>query len=237
MKLIRQAVTAFAVWAVLLFAWASVSHFTGLAGPARMTSASLGLAADALDALDPPAPLAAAPRLAAAQVRGAAAAAEGAHGAIEASAGALFDRLGHARAHDEADRREMRWTTIQARRVASRALRSSSPASIRVSATRRGLTPLEIEREVARERRERVWMNRTQTLDSGEDVRLHVGLGDEAIWMDATSDPGAATPDFSLKLDAGVDRDKVKKWLERLLDLLEDLEASNAVSPDGSPAP
>ena len=55
MKLIRQAVAAFALWAVFLYAWAAVSHLTELAGPARISSASMGLVADALEVLDPPA--------------------------------------------------------------------------------------------------------------------------------------------------------------------------------------
>ena len=116
-----------------------------------------------------------------------------------------------------------------------------------------------------RERRERLWLDQTQTLDSGEDVRLHVGRGDKTIWMDAgtvqsdagtvhvgartvfldganvrfedgtlrvdtrgmAAEAGRSDPQLSVEMDAGVDRDKVKKWLEKLLELLEDLEASD----------
>ncbi|WP_419165195.1 hypothetical protein [Candidatus Palauibacter sp.] len=249
MKLIRQAVAAFAVWAVFLYAWAAVSHLTDLAGPARISSASMGLVADVLEVLDPPGALAAPPRLAAAQVRRAADAAGAVHGAIEHSAGAFVDRLGHARAHSPRDVLERLLEGLQQRLGAQRILRApNGRISIRSNA------------RLARtlERRERLWADQTQTLDSGEDVRLHAGLGGETIWLDAgifrpdagtieldvTRAPHAelhrvlrgraaateaerSAPQLSVQLDAGVDRDKVKKWLEKLLDLLEDLEASD----------
>ena len=242
MKLIRQAVAAFAVWAVFLFAWAAISHLTSLAGPERITAGSLGLVADGLEVLDPPGALAAPPRFAAVQVRRAADAAGQVYGAIEHSAGAFVDRLGHARAHPRRDVLERLQEGLQQRLGAQRILRTPS-----------GRITIRPNDRLARtlERRERLWTDQTQTLDSGEDVRLHVGLGAGTIWLDAgtirpdvtraphgelhrvlhgraaATEAGRSGPQLSVELDASVDRDKVKKWLEKLLDLLEDLEASD----------
>ncbi|WP_419935179.1 hypothetical protein [Candidatus Palauibacter sp.] len=253
MKLIRQAVAAFAVWAVFLYAWAAVSHLTHLAGPARISSASMGLVADALEVLDPPGALAAPPRLAAAQVRRAADAAGAVHGAIEYSAGAFVDQLGHARAHPRRDVLERLRETLDAQRIR---LAPGARMTIRPDA-RVTIRPNDrLTRTL--ERRERLWADQTQTLDSGEDVRMHVGLGGKTIWLDAgtierdgeairmdatgttqgelhrvlhgraaATEAGRSGPQLSVELDASVDRDKVKKWLEKLLDLLEDLEASD----------
>lgn len=282
MKLIRQACAAFLAWGVLLFAWAAVSHVTGVAGPARMTTTSLVMVADMLDALDPPPVLGAPQEFAAERVRGTAAAAGRVHGVIEDAAGRFVDRLRPSRARTSlhggmdqlrAEIGELR-VNVDARDLRSRALRfDGSPLVFdggqllfdgqRVtveptgSVTIRPNTRVWVDR-VGRsgrsgERREQLWINRTQTLESGEDVRLHVGRNGRTIWMDARAVPDgdahetahaaalerAATaieaaieaersgPQLSVEMDANVDRDKVKKWLERLLDLLEDLEASD----------
>ena len=171
------------------------------------------------------------------------------HGAIEHSAGAFVDRLGHARAHPRRDVLERLQEGLQQRLGAQRILRTPS-GRITVRPNDRLARTLE--------RRERLWTDQTQTLDSGEDVRLHVGLGGETIWLDAgtiwldagtirldvtraphgelhrvlhgraaATEAGRSGPQLSVQLDASVDRDKVKKWLEKLLDLLEDLEASD----------
>lgn len=282
MKLIRQACAAFLAWGVLLFAWAAVSHVTGIAGPARMTTTSLDMVADMLDALDPPPVLGAPQEFAAERVRDAADAAGRVHREIEDAAGRFVDRLGHGRAHTprrggidqlRAEIGELR-VNVDARNLRSSALRFEGSRLVfdggrllfdgqRVtvdptgSVTIRPNTRASVGRvgraERSTERREQLWINRTQTLESGEDVRLHVGRNGRTIWMDARAVPegearktagGGAReraaaaimatieaersgPQLSVEMDATVDRDKVKKWLERLLDLLEDLEASD----------
>ena len=264
MKLIRQAFVAFLAWAVFLVAWAAVSHLTDLAGPARMTTASMGMVADALDALDPPPVLGAPQRFAATKVRSAAETAGRVHGGIERATGKFLDRLGHTRAH--------RHDALHAQ-LDGRVAFVDGLARVRAEAEgdRVGLRNARITVRAnealvrSRERRERLWLNQTQTLDSGEDVHLHVGRGDHTIWMDAgtlrpdagtlhlgartvfldganlrfedgtlrvdarrlSAEAGRSGPQLSVQMDAGVDRDKVKKWLEKLLDLLEDLEASD----------
>lgn len=259
MKLIRQAAVAFLAWAVFLVAWAAVSHLTDLAGPARMTTASLGMVAAALDAIEPPPALGAPQRFAATRVRSAAHAAGRMHGGIEHATGEFLDRLGHARAHARHERLTRVQELVEAHRIRLGNQRVTVRPDMRV--TLRANDAL----ARTRERRERLWLDQTQTLDSGEDVRLHVGRGDQTIWMDAgtvrpdagtfhlgartvfldganlrfedgtlrvdtrgmSAETGRSGPQLSVEMDAGVDRDKVRKWLERLLDLLEDLEASD----------
>ena len=275
MKLIRQACAAFLAWGVLLFAWAAVSHVTGIAGPARMTTTSLDMAADMLDALDPPPALGAPQEFAAERVRGAAAAAGRVHGVIEDAAGSFVDRLRPSRARTSryggierlrAEFGELR-VNVDARNLRSRALRfDGSPLVFdggqllfdgqRITVDPTGSVTIRPNTRVWVDRRarstaprEQLWINQTQTLESGEDVRLHVGRNGRTIWMDARAVPEGGThetahaaaheraavaiaaeragPQLSVEMDANVDRDKVKKWLERLLDLLEDLEASD----------
>ena len=279
MKLIRQACAAFLAWGVLLFAWAAVSHVTGVAGPARMTTSSLDLVAEMLDALDPPPALGAPQEFAAERVRGAAAAAGRVHGVIEDAAGSFVDRLRPSRARSSrhvameqlrAELGELRMN-VDARNLRSRAIRFEGSRLVldgselrfdgqRVtvdptgSITIRPNTRVWVDRRAhSAERREQLWINQTQTLESGEDVRLHVGRNGRTIWMDARAVPDGdahetahaaareraavaieaaieaerSGPRLSVEMDANVDRDKVKKWLERLLDLLEDLEASD----------
>lgn len=179
MTLIRQAFAAFLVWTVLLLAWAAVSHTTGFVGPARTTEASLGMVADALDALDPPAVLGAPQRFAADRIRSAAGPAQRVHGAIERAAGAFVDRLGHDRAHP--------------RRDAAAELRATlDEISSRLNAQRIILGP-------------------DGRITVHVDTRVSVERNARAV---------------QLETDANLDRDKVKKWIEKLLDLLEEMEAS-----------
>lgn len=278
MKLIRQACAAFLAWGVLLFAWAAVSHVTGVAGPARMTTSSLDLVAEMLDALDPPPALGAPQEFAAERVRGAAAAAGRVHGVIEDAAGSFVDRLRPSRARTSryggieqlrAELGELRMN-VDARNLRSRAIRFEGSRLVldgselrfdgqRVTVDPTGSITIRPNTRVwvdrlgrsgrSGERREQLWINQTQMLESGEDVRLHVGRNGRTIWMDARAVPEGGThetahaaaheraavaiaaersgPQLSVEMDANVDRDKVKKWLERLLDLLEDLEASD----------
>ena len=259
MKLIRQAAVAFLAWAVFLVAWAAVSHLTDLAGPARMTTASMGMVADALDAMDPPPALGAPQRFAAMKVRSAAQTAGRVHGGVERATGEVLDRLGHGRAHDRQERLTRIQEMVEAHRIRLRNQRVTVRPNMRIA--------VEADEALsrARERREQLWINRTQTLDSGEDVRLHVGQGRGTIWMDAeavrpeggtvhlgartvfldganlrvedgtlrvdtrglAAEAGRSGPQLSVEMDADVDRDKVRKWLEKLLELLEDLEASD----------
>ena len=182
MTLIRQAFAAFLVWAVLLLAWAAVSHTTGFVGPARTTEASLGMVADALDALDPPAVLGAPQRFAADRIRRAAGTAQRVHGALERAAGAFVDRLGHDRAH-------LRRDAVAERRAATLDEVSSRLNAQRIILGPDGRITVHVDTRVSAERSARV---------------------------------------VKLETDANIDRDKVKKWIEKLLDLLEEMEASDA---------
>ena len=179
MTLIRQAFAAFLVWTVLLLAWAAVSHTTGFVGPARTTEASLGMVADALDALDPPAVLAAPQRFAADRIRSAAGTAQRVHGAIERAAGAFVDRLGHDRAHS---RREA------------------------VAELRGRIEELQGELQARR-----IMLGPEGYVTVHVDTRVSVERNERAV---------------EVEVDANIDRDKVKKWIEKLLDLLEEMEAA-----------
>lgn len=101
-KLASLTVLALFVWAALAFAWAAVSHVTGLPGPARASAASLDLAADAVTLADPPGVLGAPQRFAARQLRAAGGTAYRLHLGPERAMARLLDRLGHGHAHRHA---------------------------------------------------------------------------------------------------------------------------------------
>lgn len=98
-KLIRFSAVAFLVWAVTTFAWAAISHVTGVTGPAQASSASLNFVASAVTFADPPGPLGAPQRFAARQIRQAATAVERIHRGPERMAARLVDELGHRHRH------------------------------------------------------------------------------------------------------------------------------------------
>ncbi len=98
-KLASLTVLALFVWAALAFAWAALSHVTGLPGPARASAASLELAADAVTLADPPGVLGAPQRFAARQLRAAGGTAYRLHLGPERAMARLLDRLGHGHAH------------------------------------------------------------------------------------------------------------------------------------------
>ncbi len=98
-KLIRFSALAFLVWAVIAMAWASVSHITGLVGPARASAASLEFVASAMTLADPPGALGAPQRFVADQIRHVARAVERAHSVPERVAAGLADAAGHRHAH------------------------------------------------------------------------------------------------------------------------------------------
>jgi len=94
-KLIRYSALAFLVWAVTTFAWAALSHTTGLVGPAEASGASLRFVASAVTFVDPPGVLGAPQRFAASQIRQAARAVERAHRGPERAMRRVMDRFGH----------------------------------------------------------------------------------------------------------------------------------------------
>ncbi len=98
-KLIKYSALAFLVWAITTFAWAALSHATGLVGPAEASGASLRFVASAVTFVDPPGILGAPQRLAAQQIRHAARAVERIHRGPERAAARLVDRLGHGARH------------------------------------------------------------------------------------------------------------------------------------------
>lgn len=98
-KLIRYSALAFVVWAVTTFAWAALSHATGLVGPAEASGASLRFVAGAVTFVDPPGVLGAPQRFAASQIRHAARAVERVHRGPERAMSRLMDRFGHDVAH------------------------------------------------------------------------------------------------------------------------------------------
>lgn len=98
-KLIRYSALAFVVWAVTTFAWAALSHATGLVGPAEASGSSLRFVASAVTFVDPPGVLGAPQRFAASQIRHAARAVERIHRAPERTMSRMMDRLGHDARH------------------------------------------------------------------------------------------------------------------------------------------
>ena len=98
-KLIRVAAVAFLVWAITTFAWAAISHVTGVTGPAQASGASLDFVASAVTFVDPPGVLGAPQRFAARQIRQAADAVERIHHGPERFAARLMDEMGHRHRH------------------------------------------------------------------------------------------------------------------------------------------
>ncbi len=98
-KLIRYSAAAFLAWAAITFAWAALSHVSGLVGPARASAASLEFVADAVTFVNPPGVLGAPQRFAAEQIRQAARSAERLHRGPERAMTRLVDRMGHASRH------------------------------------------------------------------------------------------------------------------------------------------
>ncbi|WP_420635172.1 hypothetical protein [Candidatus Palauibacter sp.] len=177
MKLIRQAAGAFALWALVTYAWAGLSHLSGVPGPARASAATLGLLADALELLDPPNAVGAPQRFAAAQIRRTAHTAESVHGAVERSTGEFLDRLGHDRAHLHVD-------------------------------------------HLVRAHERRIRVPDVHVTIEHEEQSLSLALEATELELEL----GAMV--LKLESDASLDRDKLRKRLEKLLDLLEDLEKS-----------
>jgi len=112
-KLIRFSAAAFLVWAVTTFAWAAISHVTGVTGPARASGASLNFVADAVTFLDPPGVLGAPQRLAARQLRQVARTVERIHQGPERMTAQLMDEMGHRRCHVRHGHRHMHEVRIE----------------------------------------------------------------------------------------------------------------------------
>jgi hypothetical protein len=105
-KLIRVAAVAFLAWAITTFAWAAISHVTGVTGPAEASGESLDFVASAVTFVDPPGVLGAPQRFAAQQIRQAADAVERIHHGPERFAARLMDELGHRHKHGRRGHRD-----------------------------------------------------------------------------------------------------------------------------------
>ena len=217
MKLIRRAATAFTLWIFALGVWAALSHITSLPGPARASTATLDRVAAALERADAPGALGAPQRVAAAQLRRTAHTAGRINGRIERAVGGWIDNLGHSAAH-------------------GRDLQVESPMHFTHPG---GMVTLDGERRItirvdARStRRSRapgggVWIDRTEKAAAGStetDLRLRAARHGEA-WSLSASEAGAALDEAAIRLDidANLDRKKLRERIEKLLDLLEELQ-------------
>lgn len=233
MKLIRRVAAAFTLWALAIGAWAAVSHLTSLPGPAQASTATLDRAATALERADPPGALGAPQRLAATQLRRTAYTAGRINGRIEHVVGTWVDRLGHGEAHGRDLRSGSSTMTI---RQAVDVTSSAKPhVTITVDArsgrTRARLGELHALRVASRSQSAAphagLWIDRTVEAPAGSaeaDLRLRAARHGET-WSLRVAEAGAALDEAAIRLDvdANLDRKKLKERIEKLLDLLEDL--------------
>ena len=238
MKLIRRVAAAFTLWALAIGVWAALSHLTSLPGPARASTATLDRVATSLERADPPGALGAPQRFAATQLRRTAHTAGRINGRIEHMVGGWIDHLGHGAAHNRDVRIESpilvthaggevtlngksRITiTMDARSERSRAqaLRELHTLNTTVGERRAGLG----------DRTGGLWMDRTEKAAAGSaeaDLRLRVERRGETFSLKA-AEAGSPLEEASihLEVDANLDRKKLKERIEKLLDLLEDLQ-------------
>ncbi len=229
MTFIRRVAAAFTLWALAICAWAALSHLTSLPRPAKASTATLEGMANLVERADPPGSVRA-PRFAAEQLRRTAHTAGRINGGIERAMGAWLDRLGHDAAHG----RDARFGS--AVKAADVAVIDNGRITIRVDARsdagRARIDELRALRLTAppllRTRDAGIWIDRTEKAPAGSseaDLRLHAARHGETFSLKA-AEAGSALDEASIKLDvdASLDRDKIRKRLEKLLDLLEDLE-------------
>ncbi|MCZ0935177.1 MAG: hypothetical protein OXJ54_08370 [Gemmatimonadetes bacterium] len=228
---IRRVAAAFTLWAAAICVWAALSHLASLPGPARASTATLEGIANLIERADPPGSLGA-PRFAAEQLRRTAHAAGRINGGIERAIGAWLDRLGHRAAHGQAD-----VAIIDNGRITIRMDARSNVAGARVAriddihAQRlvEGLGALRIAaRPPSPARHGGLWIDRTVKAPAGSsevDVRLRAARHGETFSLKA-AETGSALDEAEVRLDvdANLDREKIKQRLEKLLDLLEDLQ-------------
>ena len=229
MKLIRRAATAFTLWIFAICVWAAVAHVTSLPGPAKASTATLEGIASLVERADPPGSLGA-PRFAAGQLRRTAHTAERVNGGIERAIGAWVDRMGHGEVHG----RDSRFGS--AARAAKVAIIDNGRITIRMDARSDvGRAQLEelralrlADRAPLRTGDAGIWIDRTEKAAAGSaeaDLRLRAARHGEA-WSLRVSEAGAALDEAAIRLDidANLDRKKLRERIEKLLDLLEELQ-------------
>ena len=209
MKLIRPIVAAFAIWATATCAWAAISHLTGFIGPTQASRASLIVVADLLERAEAPSALGAPQRLATGQLRRTAHSVERINGAVERLIGEWIDRLGHAPAH----RHHLRLAPIRPASAAGTPdERAHRRHHLRIASTPAPGTG---------------GHRLTITVDArSEDVPL--------LEVGRVQEVGRVTVDIpririreasnDLQAEATFDRTKLKERLEKLIDLLQELE-------------
>ena len=249
--MIRYAVAVFLTWAVVTYAWAAFSHVSGFVGPAEASRSSLDFVANAMELVDPPGALGVPQRFATAQIRQVARSAERLHGSAERVMGELVDRLGHADAHDQSDRRRRHRhrkgrgyaesiviqldkhgqaqehaqfrARIELERHREAAERAQEGARREFSRARR-----EMERTLRRNRRH---MDVELRLDDRDiHVReLQVIDSNQMLRLEAlAADLEAAFEGVEADLEASLDKDELKRRLEeKIREILENLEKDN----------
>lgn len=232
MTFIRRVAAAFTLWALAICVWAALSHLTSLPGPAKASTATLEGMASLVERANPPGSVRA-PRFAAEQLRRTAHTAGRINGGIERAIGAWLDRLGH----DEARGRQLRFgSAVLVGERDAKAVVGNGHITIRMDARsdagRARIEELRALRLTAppllRTRDAGIWIDRTEKAPAGSseaDLRLHAARHGETFSLKA-AEAGSALDEASIQLDvdANLDRDKLKKRLEKLLDLLEDLQ-------------
>lgn len=247
-KLIRYTAAVLVTWAVVTYAWAAFSHVSGFVGPAEASVTSLQFAANAVEAIDPPGLLGAPQRFAAHQIRQAARSAERLHGNAERTMAEFVDRLGHADAHrgdrrrhrhrkgrrpgrgrsfadgiviqidgyGQANDRAQRMAVIELERHRAQLERGQDRA-------RRGLDRARRQMERAMEQHRRRLAVEVRVGDEGGVLRkLEIIETGQAVDMDALV--AQLELEFEAEAEASLDKDKLKRRLEKLLDMLDKLE-------------
>lgn len=230
MTFIRRVAAAFTLWALAICVWAALSHLTSLPGPAKASTATLEGMASLVERADPPGAFRA-PRFAAEQLRRTAHTAGRINGGIERVIGSWLDGLGH----DEAHGRQLRFgsAVLVGERDAKAVIGNITiRMDARSDAGRARIAELHALRRTAgnplRTRDAGIWIDRTEKAPAGSseaDLKLHAARHGETFSLKA-AEAGSALDEASIQLDvdANLDRDKLRKRLEKLLDLLEDLQ-------------
>jgi len=145
------------------------------------------------------------------------------NGGIERAIGAWLDRLGHRAAHGQAD-----VAIIDNGRITIRMDARSDVAGARIARIE-GLRTLRLTpQKLLRAQDAGTWIDRTVKAPAGSsegDLRLHAARHGETFSLKA-AEAGSALheAEIQLDIDADFDRDKLKERIEKLLDLLEDLQ-------------
>jgi len=228
---IRRVAAAFTLWVLAICVWAALSHLTSVPGPSKASKATLEGIADLVERVDPPGSLRT-PQFAAEQLRRTAHTAGRINGGVERAVGAWLDRLGHRAAHGQADVAVLDDGRITIRVDARSNVAGSRVARIEDIHAQRLIERLGAMRIAARPpspaRHGGLWIDQTVKAPAGSsegDVRLRAARHGETFSLKA-AEAGSAldAAEVRLDVDANLDREKIKERLEKLLDLLEDLQ-------------